>query len=134
MYDRLADPAEAARRKTVADEYDQHLRTSMPVFETMSQDLFGRQIPQILVIHANRLNADTLDRTLTTLEQLGYSFVPLDEALRDEAYRSPARASGRFGPSWLARWARARGVKLSVYGQPDPAGRTAEWHGQLCAK
>ncbi|MDR7331912.1 hypothetical protein [Roseateles asaccharophilus] len=80
------------------------------------------------------LNAQTPDRTLTTLARLGYRFVPLDEALRDEAYRSPEKASGRFGPSWLARWARAKGVKLSVYGQPDPAGQTAAWHGQLCVK
>lgn len=134
VYDHLADPRDAARRKMVEDEYDEHLRTSISVFETMSQELFGRQIPQVLLIHVNRLNADTLDRMLTTLEQLGYTFVPLEEALRDEAYRSPARASGRFGPSWLARWARAMGVKLSVYGQPDPVGKTAQWHGQLCAK
>ncbi|MFG6458952.1 polysaccharide deacetylase family protein [Pelomonas nitida] len=134
VYDHLGAPHEAARRQTVADEYDAHLRTSVRVFETMSQELLGRQVPQILLIHANRLNADTLDRTLTTLAELGYTFVPLDEALRDEAYRLPARASGRFGPSWLARWARAQGVKLSVYGQPDPEGRTAPWHAQLCSR
>jgi peptidoglycan/xylan/chitin deacetylase (PgdA/CDA1 family) len=134
VYDHLADRRDAERRQAVADEYDAHLRTSIQVFETMSQELFGRQIPQVLLIHANRLNADTLDRSLATLAQLGYSFVPLEEALRDEAYRSPARASGRFGPSWLARWARAKGVKLSVYGQPDPQGRTAQWHRQLCAQ
>lgn len=134
VYDRLTDPREAGRREAVKDEYDEHLRTALQVFETMSQELFGRQIPQIWVIHANRLNADTLDRSLTTLRQLGYTFVPLEEALRDEAYRSPARASGQYGPSWLARWARAKGVKLSVYGQPDPVGKTAVWHGQLCAK
>lgn len=134
VYDRLQAQGDADRRRTVADEYDAHLRTSLQVFETMSQELFGRQIPQVLLIHVNRLNAATLDRTLTTLKALGYAFVPLDEALRDEAYRSPARASGRFGPSWLARWARAKGHKLSVYGQPDPQGQAAQWHAQLCAR
>lgn len=134
VYDHLGEAQDAARRLVVADEYDAHLRTSLRVFETMSQELFGRQIPQVLVIHANRLNADTLDRTLATLSALGYRFVSLEEALRDEAYRSPERASGRFGPSWLARWARAKGVKLSVYGQPDPAGQTAAWHAQWCAR
>lgn len=134
VYDRLQDAAQAERRRTVEDEYDAHLRTALGVFETMSHELFGRQIPQVLVIHANRLNARTLDRTLGTLAQLGYRFVTLEEALRDEAYRSPEKASGRFGPSWLARWARAKGVKLSVYGQPDPAGQTAAWHAQLCAR
>lgn len=132
VYERLQAPDEAARRQVVTDEYDAHLHTSLQVFETMSQELFGRQIPQVLLIHANRLNAATLERTLRTLKERGYAFVPLDDALLDEAYRSPARASGRFGPSWLARWARAKGVKLSVYGQPDPVGQTAQWHAQLC--
>jgi len=134
VFDKLGDSAEAQRRRAVVqDEYDAHLRTSLQVFETMSQELFGRQIPQVLLIHANRLNAATLGRTLATLTERGYTFVPLDEALRDEAYRSPARASGRFGPSWLARWARARGAKLSAYGQPDPDGQTMRWNVQLCA-
>ncbi|MFG6485570.1 polysaccharide deacetylase family protein [Roseateles sp. BYS78W] len=133
VYDHLVAQRDDPGRQAVADDYDAHLRASVQVFETMSQELLGRQVPQILLIHASRLNADTLDRTLTTLTELGYSFVPLDEALRDEAYRLPARASGRFGPSWLARWARAQGVKLSVYGQPDPQGRTAQWHTQLCS-
>lgn len=134
VYDKLDAPHEAGRRRAVEDEYDAHLRTSLQVFETMSQELFGHQIPQVLLIHANRLNAQTLDRTLATLEEMGYRFIALEEALRDEAYRSPARASGRFGPSWLARWARAKGVKLSAYGQPDPQGQTARWHAQLCAR
>lgn len=132
VYDRLDAQRQAEQRQTVRDEYDDHLRVSIKVFEAMSQELFGRQISQILVLHANRLNADTLDRTLTTLTQAGYAFVALDEALRDEAYRSQAKASGKFGPSWLARWARAKGVRLSVYGQPDPQAATAKWHAQLC--
>jgi peptidoglycan/xylan/chitin deacetylase (PgdA/CDA1 family) len=134
VYDRLDGTDQAERRRVVEQEYDAHLRESVKTFETMAQELFGRQIPQVLLIHANRLNADTLDRSLATLAALGYTFVPLDEALRDDAYRSPERASGRFGPSWLARWARARGVKLTVYGQPDPQGQTAQWHGQLCGR
>ena len=100
----------------------------------MSSQLFGRQIAQVLLIHATRLNADTLDRTLSTLRELGYEFVPLEVALGDEAYRSAAQASRQFGPSWLARWARAAGKKLSVYGQSDPSGEVARLHKQLCAQ
>lgn len=132
VYDHLGSPADAARRRTVEDEYDAHLRVAMATFERMSQELFGRAIPHVLVLHASRLNAATLHRTLSTLEDLGYAFVSLEDALADEAYRSPARASGRFGPSWLARWARARGTRLSVYGQPDPQGQTMLWHRQMC--
>src|SRR5260363_249787 len=49
-----------------------------------------------------------------------YRFVSLDEALRDAAYASPDGYIGKFGPSWLRRWADGLGKKLSVRGQPDP--------------
>ncbi|UXH78001.1 polysaccharide deacetylase family protein [Roseateles amylovorans] len=134
VYDHLDGTDAAATRQIVEDEYDAHLRRAVAVFESMSAQLFERQIPQIWLIHANRLNADTLDRSLTTLRSLGYRFISLDEALQDEAYRTPALASGKFGPSWLARWARSKGVKLSVYGQPDPDGQTAALHREHCGR
>lgn len=134
VYDHLDGTEAASDRQTVEDDYDAHLRRSMGVFESMSAQLFGRQIPQILLIHANRLNADTLDRSLSTLKALGYRFITLDEALQDEAYQRPTAASGKFGPSWLARWARFQGVKLSVYGQPDPDGPTVALHRRYCGE
>jgi peptidoglycan/xylan/chitin deacetylase (PgdA/CDA1 family) len=129
VYDR--SPAEADRRRVVK-EYVSHLKESVEVFETMSQELFGRQIPQILLIHASRLNARSLDETLRTLESYGYQFISIDQAMSDPAYRSAEHASGRFGPSWLARWARASGTKLTVYGQPDPSGWSADRALTIC--
>ncbi|WP_284100029.1 polysaccharide deacetylase family protein [Parachitinimonas caeni] len=98
----------------------------------MSNELFNRQIAQILLIHANRLNADSLDKTLSRLRARGNRFVTLEQALQDPAYRQKDRASRQFGPSWLARWARVQGKKLSVYGQPDPAGWIADQHQRYC--
>jgi hypothetical protein len=48
----------------------------------MSQELFGRRIPQILLIHASRLSARSLDATLTALESYGYQFISIDQASR----------------------------------------------------
>lgn len=129
VYDRVRE--DAGRQRVVA-EYMSHLEVSVQVYERMSQELFGRQVPQILLLHANRLNARTLDSTLQALASYGYQFVSMEEAMRDPAYQSPAGASGRFGPSWLARWARAASRKLSVYGQPDPGGWTADQARTLC--
>ena len=63
---------------------------------------------------------DTLDATLTRIEQRGYGFVPLARARRDPAYASPDGYIGRAGPSWLLRWARSLRIRTSVGGQPDP--------------
>lgn len=117
--DALARKAEAEAARIRA-AYLAHLDDALRTFETMSQELFDRQVTHILLIHANRLNADTLDATLTRIEQRGYGFVPLARALRDPAYASPDGYIGRAGPSWLLRWARGLRIRTSVRGQPDP--------------
>ncbi len=132
VYDRLGGPEGDKNRQILVAEYNQQLRQAVAVYESMSDQLFGRQIPQILLLHATRLNAETLGTTLATLKELGYTFVTLEEALGDEAYRSEERASRQYGPSWLSRWARARGTRLSVYGHPDPTGSTSLWAAELC--
>lgn len=134
VYDKLEAGADKTAQGAVAADYLAHLKESVRIYESMSEQLFGRQVPQVLLIHATRLNAETLDRTLSTLREMGYSFITLEAALRDEAYRSPADASKQFGPSWLARWARAKARKLTAYGQPDPADQTAELASKVCAE
>jgi len=132
VYDKTFRSATPASIATLESEYLAHLKQAVTTYESMSQQLFGRQIPQIFLVHANRLNAKTLDRMLATLQAMGYSFITLEEALRDDAYRSPDLPSGQFGPSWLTRWAQQRRAKLTVFGHADPAGETARQAAQLC--
>ena len=71
--------------------------------------MFQRQISQIFLIHANRLNAETLDAILSKLEDRGYEFISLVEALRDPAYSTLDVYSGSFGISWFHRWSLSLG-------------------------
>jgi peptidoglycan-N-acetylglucosamine deacetylase len=89
-------------------------------FETVSMKVFGREVPQTLLIHANTINAEQLDAMLTRVEARGYRFVTLEEAMQDEAYRTEDRFVGTFGPSWLHRWGIARGIPVSMRDEPDP--------------
>jgi hypothetical protein len=41
----------------------------------------------------------------------GYSFISLDDALLDDAYRSPDSYTGEESINWLARWALTKGLK-----------------------
>ena len=52
-------------------------------FERESKALFGREIPQVLLIHANSLNADAYPELARMMKARGYRFVPLGEALED---------------------------------------------------
>lgn len=132
VYDNLTLSSDSEKRALVLAEYLAHLQISVQTYESMSEQLFGRQIPQILLIHATRLNAEALDAMLQKLRNMGYTFTTLDAALLDDAYRSKSKASQQFGPSWLARWARAMSRRLTVYGQPDPTGRVAEMGKKHC--
>jgi len=109
-YDRAA--GDAALQARIADAYLAYMDTTAAYFEDLSQDLFGRDVAHVLLIHANALNADHLDRLLDTFRQRGYRFVSLDEALADPAYQSEDTYTGRAGMSWLQHWAITRGVRF----------------------
>lgn len=88
--------------------------------EHLSTEMFGREIPQILLFHANDINADCLDEMLKRLEARGYRFVTLDQALEDKAYQTRDDYIGVNGPSWLHRWTVALGLKMTLDREPDP--------------
>jgi peptidoglycan/xylan/chitin deacetylase (PgdA/CDA1 family) len=105
----------------VADAYLDHIDDAFAYFETRSREVVGREIPQVLLLHANRLNADLLDALLDRLRARGYSFVGLEEAVGDPAYAVADTYLGRGGPSWIERWAVAGG------GEVRPGPREHPW-------
>jgi len=87
--------------------------------ETIAQEIFGRDIPQILLIHSNDITADSLDKILMALEQRGYRFIALAEAMADDAYRTQDIVT-KAGPTWLWRWMKNKGMNLNFRDEPDP--------------
>jgi peptidoglycan-N-acetylglucosamine deacetylase len=88
--------------------------------ERIAPEIFGRDIPQTLLIHANDITADGLERLLAGFESRGYRFITLDEAMRDPAYRTPDTFVARSGPTWLWRWSRSLGLDVSFKDDPEP--------------
>ncbi len=105
------DHASAAK---VKQAYLDHLGAMFAHAERLSGKLFDREIPQVFLVHANRLNADCLEAMLARLAARGYRFISLDEAMKDQAYRTPDRYVGPMGISWLHRWSLHLGVPVTV--------------------
>ncbi len=105
---------DAASQKRIADAYVPYMDAKFDYFERESKALFGREIPQILLIHANSLNSDLYPGLARMMKKRGYRFVPLAEALEDPAFRSPDAFTGPGGISWLHRWALTRGDKRLI--------------------
>jgi peptidoglycan/xylan/chitin deacetylase (PgdA/CDA1 family) len=78
----------------------QALDTAFARAETLSKEVLGYELPQVLLIHCNELNALTLRRTLQRLRTRGYTFVSLDEAMADPGYQLPLRP-GAMGAGGL---------------------------------
>jgi peptidoglycan/xylan/chitin deacetylase (PgdA/CDA1 family) len=102
-----AGDAEKARR--VAAEYVPYMERLFEFYEKLSVELFGREIPQVLLVHANRLNGDHFRAVVEMMRRRGYEFVTLDEALKDKAYEHRDAYVGPVGISWLQRWLVTRG-------------------------
>lgn len=101
-------------------EYLEYMEVIFDYFEGMSRNLFGREIPQVLLLHDSQLNTESLDALLTKIEQRGYRFISLDEALADPAYATPDKYIGPEGISWLNRWKIAFGQQPDFKHNPDP--------------
>ncbi len=95
-------------KKRIGKDYVDYMEAKLLYFEKLTDNLFDRQIPQILLTHANLLNADYYDELAEMFIKNGYKFVTLETALKDAAYKSEITAFGRYGISWLDRWALSR--------------------------
>ena len=124
--------AQAARDKALArrvqDAYIDMTMEATTFAEGASRALFTRDIPQVILLHANVLTATSLDALLTRFEARGYRFVTLEDAMSDRAYATPDTLVSTSGPTWFWRWARTLGVKLSAAGDPEvPAWVMEAW-------
>lgn len=77
-------------------------------FEKLSRDLMGYEPDQILLLHANQLEAEHIGELLGLIRKRGYRFVSLQDALGDSAYALPDTYVGA-GTGWLEHWAITRG-------------------------
>ncbi|MBI5443481.1 MAG: polysaccharide deacetylase family protein [Deltaproteobacteria bacterium] len=114
-----ADHDEPGRARLLA-AYLEDFDARCAFYEGRSRALFGREIPQILLSHANALNARAMPFLLERLEKRGYAFVTLEEALSDPAWKSPDGYFGPWGPSWLHRFAAARGEDVKALSRAEP--------------
>jgi peptidoglycan/xylan/chitin deacetylase (PgdA/CDA1 family) len=110
VYADALDRRDLALARRVRAEYVPYLESVTAFFEGQATRFLGREIPQILLLHANRLNADALGDVLQMFRRRGYRFISLDEAMADAAYSSADAYAGARGISWLRRWAMTKGL------------------------
>ena len=79
--------------------------------EDYSREVVGREFPQVLMLTGGPLNADCMEDLLAMMKRRGYSFVTMEQATKDAAYRMADTYTGLRGDSWIARWAVSKGLE-----------------------
>lgn len=72
---------------TTEKMYTEHLADCIQYAESASEIVFSKQISQILLLHANTLNARKIAGLIGGLRKRGYEFISLTEALKDPVYQ-----------------------------------------------
>jgi len=119
-YAQALEKGDEALAKRLRDEYLNFTIAATEFAEKISPQVFGREIPQLLIIHANDITADSLDEMLQRFAERGYKFVSLDQVMADPAYQTKDTMVTKFGPTWLWRWTKSKGMDLDFAGDPDP--------------
>lgn len=117
-YDNAFDQGDKKLMREIGAAYITYLDAKTDYWERQSVKLFGREIRQILLLHANFINSDYFGQVAKMYKKRGYKFVTLDDALKDEAYQLPDNFVRRNGISWLHRWAIDKGRENILADEP----------------
>jgi peptidoglycan-N-acetylglucosamine deacetylase len=120
VYTRARERGDRGTMRRAREAYLDFTERQLDFWEGAAQAVAGRPIRQILLLHANELNADSMDAIAELLKRRGYCFLTLEEALADEIYTLPDTYAGRNGPSWLYRWAVSNGARYDWRQEPQP--------------
>jgi hypothetical protein len=115
---RAANDRQSIRR--LQADYLSYTAAEIDYYSRLNDTVFGRRIPDVMLLHANRLNADLMDQVLSIFERKQYRFITLEQAQSDPAYETLDTLVTKFGPMWGYRRAQERGIKVNGRLEPDP--------------
>lgn len=119
-YVKMLTKGDKSGAERVRAEYLAFTGTQIDYYTSLHLQVFGREIPHVMLLHDNPLNADVIEPLLKLFEDRRYNFIGLADAQSDSAYRTPDTTVFREGPMWGYRWARERGITVDGSQEKDP--------------
>ncbi len=93
---------------------------SITYYRTISHDLYGRDIPYVLLMHIGAFDARMLPRLLDLYRAKGFEFVELEEAEGDDFYKQDTDLHLPPGPDNLEGVMWKRGLNPPQHALPQP--------------
>lgn len=119
-YERAFAEHDRAMMRRISQAYLDHSRVQIGYYGALDRQVIGREVPAIMLLHANRINAATIKQLLGLFRAAGYGFVSLARAQADPVYATAPAVATKYGPMWAYRWARARQVKVDGRLEQEP--------------
>ncbi len=109
VYEDAKTRGDSALQQELVSSYLSYSDQVFAYYEQLSKQLIGYEPKQILLLHANQLEADHIGELIELLRKRGYRFITLGDALSDQAYSLPDTFVGEEGTGWLDHWAITQG-------------------------
>jgi len=109
VYEDAKKRNDTALQQQIVKEYLAYHDAVFAYSEQLSAKVVGYEPKQILLLHASNLEADHIGELLEVLRKRGYRFIPLEDALGDQAYSLPDTYVGEEGTGWIDHWAITQG-------------------------
>ncbi|MGH9683050.1 MAG: polysaccharide deacetylase family protein [Candidatus Acidiferrales bacterium] len=108
VYEDAKKRNDAALQQQIVSSYLSYSNAMFAYDERLSKQIIGYEPKQVLLLHANQLEADHFGELADLLRKRNYTFITLEEALTDQAYNLPDTYAGE-GTGWLDHWAISQG-------------------------
>jgi peptidoglycan-N-acetylglucosamine deacetylase len=119
-YVKMLQTNDTASAQRLRAEYLAYTSTEIDYYASLNKQVFTYEPPQVMLLHDNPLNADTIQDVLKLFEEKGYKFVSLKTAQSDPAYKTPETCITKFGWMWGYRWAQELKVKVNGNLETEP--------------
>ncbi len=110
-YKRSSDKKDTRLKLQIGRDYVDYMERKLTYYENQANRLFGRPINQILLLHASSLNSDFTESLISMFKKNNYTFINMNKAIEDPVFKTNITVYGKWGISWLDRWALSQGKK-----------------------
>ncbi|MDC7683073.1 polysaccharide deacetylase [Asticcacaulis sp. BYS171W] len=123
-YARCLAKGDTATIKAMEVQYFKQVDDGIVRMKALSQKVYGRMIPQVLLTHLGGWSAHTMPVVMQKLDAAGARYVTLSQAQSDAAYREadPLRGNGPM----MERAAKRKGIAIDEVIKPAPTANVKE--------
>lgn len=118
-YARCSAKHDAAAIQVLHDSYLSTAGKDIEAYRKLAQELYGRDVPYVLLMHAGAFDARMLPELLALFRERGFRFVTLQDALADPVYREDPRVPTPGGTTFNEMVASERKAAVPDIDEPD---------------